>query len=190
MVENAAGVTLTTGTGHLRLDAVVAADGDPSGIARRLGLGGSAARHALALEVDLPLSSELPADTAVLTFGVRGGYAWYFPKGDHANVGAGSYRETAPTALKEVLARFARSVAAGPQAWVLSSSYSRAIQDSVLEAWRGRAANAPAAQDAIARRARLNGLARMGQYQPEATSWDGRPRRAAPSAQHSQGEAR
>ena len=59
---------------------------------------------------------------------------------------------------------------AGPQAWVLSFSYSRAIQDPVLEAWRGRAANVPAAQDAFARRARLNGLARMGQYQPEATS--------------------
>ena len=108
--EDAGGVTLTTRTGRLRVDAVVAADGDPSGIARRLGLGGPATRHALALEVDLPLASDLPPDTAVLAFGVRGGYAWYFPKGDHANVGAGSYRETDPTALKEVLARFARSV--------------------------------------------------------------------------------
>lgn len=60
--------------------------------------------------------------------------------------------------------------AAGPQAWVLSFSYSRAIQNAVLEAWRGLAANVPAAQDAFARRARLNGLARMGQYQPEVTS--------------------
>lgn len=49
-----------------------------------------------------------------------------------------------------------------PQAWVLSFSYSRAIQDPVLEVWRGRAANAPAAQDAFAHRARLNDFARMG----------------------------
>lgn len=67
-------------------------------------------------------------------------------------------------------ARLSAMNAAGPQAWALSFSYSRALQDPVLEAWRGRAANAPAAQDAFARRARLNGLARMGQYQREATT--------------------
>lgn len=110
VTEDAAGVTLTTRRGHLRVDAVVAADGDPSGIARRLGLGGPANRHALALEVDLPLSSQLPADTAVLSFGIPGGYAWYFPKGDHANVGVGSYRATSADALRQNLARFGRSV--------------------------------------------------------------------------------
>jgi geranylgeranyl reductase family protein len=110
VAEDAAGVTLTTQRRHLRVDALVAADGDPSGIARRLGLGGPAARHALALEVDLPLSPELSADTAVLWFGIRGGFAWYFPKGDHANVGVGTYRWTAHETLTEAIARFARSV--------------------------------------------------------------------------------
>ncbi len=59
---------------------------------------------------------------------------------------------------------------ADPQPWVLTFSYSRAIQDPVLAAWRGDPANAPAAQAAFADRARRNGLARMGREQPEATS--------------------
>lgn len=110
VAEDASGVTLTTRRGRLRADLVVAADGDSSGIARRLGLGGPAARHALALEVDLPLGTAPPVDTAILSFGVRGGYAWYFPKGDHANVGAGSYRETDPRVLRAALDRFARGL--------------------------------------------------------------------------------
>jgi len=108
--EDATGVTLTTRRGRVRVDAVVAADGDPSGIARRLGLGGAANRHALAIEVDLPLSPEVPIDIAILSFGLAGGYAWYFPKGDHANVGVGTYHSTSASALKRHLARFARSV--------------------------------------------------------------------------------
>ena len=110
VTEDPSGVTLTTRHGRVRADIVVAADGDPSGIARRLGLGGPAARRALALEVDMPLSSELPPDTAILSFGIRGGYGWYFPKGDHANVGAGSYRDTDPTRLRAALDRFAQSI--------------------------------------------------------------------------------
>jgi len=91
VTEDDAGVTVTTRTGRLRVDALVAADGDPSGIARRLGLGGPATRHSLALEVDLPLAAEVEPDTAILSFALPGGYAWYFPKGDHANVGVGTY---------------------------------------------------------------------------------------------------
>jgi len=116
VTEDSTGVTLATRSGRLRVDAVVAADGDPSGIARRLGLGGPPARHALALEVDLPLSRDAPSDTAILSFVIRGGYAWYFPKGDHANIGAGSYRETDPHALKASLVRFARGLGLDPTA--------------------------------------------------------------------------
>jgi geranylgeranyl reductase family protein len=114
--EDDSGVTLTTRSGRLRADAVVAADGDPSGIARRLGLGGPAARHAFALEVDLPLSGDAPTDTAILSFVIRGGYAWYFPKGAHANVGAGSYRGTDPASLKTSLVRFAGGLGLDPTA--------------------------------------------------------------------------
>lgn len=51
--------------------------------------------------------------------------------------------------------------------WELSFSYGRALQQPVLQAWAGRAENKPAAQQALYRRAELNGLARYGKYSPE-----------------------
>ncbi len=50
--------------------------------------------------------------------------------------------------------------------WKLSFSYSRALQEPALAAWRGEAANGEAAQRALAERARLNGLAAQGRYDP------------------------
>jgi fructose-bisphosphate aldolase class I len=50
--------------------------------------------------------------------------------------------------------------------WQLSFSYGRALQAPALKAWKGQAANAPAAQQAYAHRARLNGAARTGSYTP------------------------
>jgi len=54
--------------------------------------------------------------------------------------------------------------ALGPHPWVLSFSFARALQDPALAAWQGKPSNVGAAQDAFARRARLNGLAQLGQY--------------------------
>ncbi len=48
--------------------------------------------------------------------------------------------------------------------WQLSFSYGRALQQPVLQAWSGRAANKLAAQQALYQRAKLNGLARYGKY--------------------------
>jgi fructose-bisphosphate aldolase class I len=48
--------------------------------------------------------------------------------------------------------------------WELSFSYGRALQAPSLQAWRGEEANVQAAQDALAHRARMNGLARSGTY--------------------------
>lgn len=53
------------------------------------------------------------------------------------------------------------------QPWQLSFSYGRALQAAVLKAWRGAPANVPAAQQALYKRARLNGAARRGQYRAE-----------------------
>lgn len=50
------------------------------------------------------------------------------------------------------------------QPWVLSFSYGRALQEPVLKAWQGQAANVGAAQTALLKRARLNGAAREGRY--------------------------
>jgi fructose-bisphosphate aldolase class I len=50
--------------------------------------------------------------------------------------------------------------------WRLSISYGRALQETALRAWRGEAANVEAAQQALSKRARLNHLAMLGQYEP------------------------
>ncbi|MEP6873072.1 MAG: class I fructose-bisphosphate aldolase [Burkholderiales bacterium] len=52
----------------------------------------------------------------------------------------------------------------GPQPWGLSFSYGRALQEPVLLAWQGRAANVRSAQNALLERARLNGAASAGRY--------------------------
>jgi fructose-bisphosphate aldolase class I len=49
--------------------------------------------------------------------------------------------------------------------WQLSFSYGRALQQSTLDAWRGKSSNVAAAQRAFLRRAKLNGLARDGSYE-------------------------
>jgi fructose-bisphosphate aldolase class I len=51
--------------------------------------------------------------------------------------------------------------------WPLTFSYSRALQNPALKAWRGQAANAAAAQKAFYHRAHMNGLAAQGKYKPE-----------------------
>jgi fructose-bisphosphate aldolase class I len=55
----------------------------------------------------------------------------------------------------------------GTHPWQLSFSFGRALQGPALRAWRGDAANGPAAQAAYLHRARLNGAARSGAYTPE-----------------------
>jgi fructose-bisphosphate aldolase, class I len=57
--------------------------------------------------------------------------------------------------------------AMGPHPWQLSFSYGRALQAPALKAWRGEESNVQAGQDAFAHRAKMNGLARSGEYSPE-----------------------
>jgi fructose-bisphosphate aldolase class I len=56
--------------------------------------------------------------------------------------------------------------AMGRHPWEVSFSYGRALQAPVLAAWKGQESNVAAAQQALAKRARLNGLAREGKYSP------------------------
>ena len=48
--------------------------------------------------------------------------------------------------------------------WSLSFSYGRALQQSVLTAWSGKAENIPAAQKALFARAKANSEAQLGKY--------------------------
>lgn len=49
--------------------------------------------------------------------------------------------------------------------WVLSFSYGRALQASVLKAWQGKPENKEAAQAALMARAKANGEASLGKYE-------------------------
>ena len=51
--------------------------------------------------------------------------------------------------------------------WYLTISYGRALQQTALQAWQGKAENVSAAQSALLKRARLNHLAMLGRYQDE-----------------------
>jgi fructose-bisphosphate aldolase class I len=51
--------------------------------------------------------------------------------------------------------------------WKMTFSYGRALQAAPQKAWSGRRENVHAAQAAFAHRARMNGLASMGQWSPE-----------------------
>ena len=53
---------------------------------------------------------------------------------------------------------------AGELPWPLAFSFARAIQDPAMKAWAGKKENVAAAQKALVERARLNRLARLGQY--------------------------
>jgi fructose-bisphosphate aldolase class I len=48
--------------------------------------------------------------------------------------------------------------------WEISFSYGRALQQPALHAWQGKKENLTLAQDALFKRARLNGAARNGTY--------------------------
>jgi fructose-bisphosphate aldolase class I len=52
----------------------------------------------------------------------------------------------------------------GAYPWEVSFSYGRALQAPVLAAWKGQEANVAAAQAALLKRCKLNGLARKGIY--------------------------
>lgn len=54
--------------------------------------------------------------------------------------------------------------------WVLTFSFSRAIQQPALDAWKGEDANRAAAQRILYHRARCNGMAQRGQYGPDVES--------------------
>lgn len=51
--------------------------------------------------------------------------------------------------------------------WIVSFSFSRAIQQPVLEAWKGEDGNIKEAQQILVKRAKLNAAARRGEYNKE-----------------------
>ncbi|KAJ3692402.1 hypothetical protein LUZ60_012752 [Juncus effusus] len=57
-----------------------------------------------------------------------------------------------------------------PNPWHVSFSYARALQNSVLKTWQGRAENIKPAQEALLKRAKANSLAQLGKYKGDGES--------------------
>jgi fructose-bisphosphate aldolase class I len=86
------------------------------------------------------------------------------------------FRSTVPAAVpgvvflsggqsdEEATARLNTMNQIGPHPWQLSFSYGRALQAAALKAWRGDAANLDAGRQAFLHRARMNSLARSGEW--------------------------
>ncbi|RUR20039.1 fructose-bisphosphate aldolase class I [Legionella sp. km535] len=55
----------------------------------------------------------------------------------------------------------------GHQPWLLSFSFGRALQEDCLKAWAGKKENTATAQEALLKRARLNSMACLGEYQSD-----------------------
>jgi fructose-bisphosphate aldolase class I len=95
----------------------------------------------------------------------------------HATVGC--LRETVPAAVPGIVflsggqsdtlatAHLNAMNRLGLHSWELSFSYGRALQAAPLKAWGGSEDNLSAAQEAYLHRARMNGLARTGEYSEE-----------------------
>ena len=105
------GVEARVGGSSVRASFLVGADGANGIVAKTAGLGEGIVRG-VALEGNVSWQSLDPAryrGRAVVELGVvPGGYAWVFPKGDHANLGVGGWESEGPR-LRDHLARLARA---------------------------------------------------------------------------------
>eukprot|EP00762_Andalucia_godoyi_P006340 ANDGO_05818.mRNA.1 Fructose-bisphosphate aldolase len=59
-----------------------------------------------------------------------------------------------------------------PRPWYMGFSYARALQNSAMKAWAGKAENVPKAQQILLHRARMNSKATLGKYNPAEDSAD------------------
>lgn len=65
---------------------------------------------------------------------------------------------------EDATGRLSRMNEIGGFPWKMTFSYGRALQAAPQKAWSGKAENVPAAQAAFLKRARMNGLASLGQW--------------------------
>ncbi|MBW8639108.1 fructose-bisphosphate aldolase class I [Hoeflea sp. WL0058] len=68
---------------------------------------------------------------------------------------------------EEATAHLSAMNAMGDLPWALTFSYGRALQAAALQAWSGKTENVAAAQRAFSHRARMNGLAAMGDWKAD-----------------------
>jgi geranylgeranyl reductase family protein len=102
---NGAGPTVVAGGERIRAETLIGADGVNGITAKALGLGGNR-EVGVALEGNASYEVVDPAryrGRLVIEFDtVPGGYTWIFPKGDHANFGAGGWGYAGPDMRKHL----------------------------------------------------------------------------------------
>jgi geranylgeranyl reductase family protein len=98
--EPARAVTVTTSHSTYIARVLIAADGANGVTARAAGFT-ARFEEAVALEGNLPYSSDIPEDwreyVGLDLGGLAGGYGWVFPKSEHLNVGVGAWKYAAFT---------------------------------------------------------------------------------------------
>jgi len=67
----------------------------------------------------------------------------------------------------EATRRLNAITAGGPLPWKLTFSYGRALQHAPQTTWKGKPENVAAAQRAFSHRAKMNGLAALGQWKAD-----------------------
>jgi geranylgeranyl reductase family protein len=109
-VEQNGHVIIRVNGEHVRSNALVAADGVHSRVARQAGMG-RVHGTAVALEGNISPRGGVPPewqDMLGVDIGdAPGGYGWLFPKGDHVNIGVATWRHAGRT-LRERLHRLTR----------------------------------------------------------------------------------
>jgi geranylgeranyl reductase family protein len=108
-IEGRGPARLRTARGDLLAEAVIAADGAESLVARHAGLRPAAGASAMVALVVEGAGESALGQTALLDYGIPRGYAWVFPKGDVHNVGLTSYHSAVGPRLRELLDRFTRA---------------------------------------------------------------------------------
>lgn len=125
------GVTVATDTDRLSAALVIGADGCNGVSAKQLGLGGGRT-YGVAYEGNVTwddLDHSYWKGRLLLEFAtVPGGYAWVFPKGDHANVGVGGWGREGGN-LKEHLARLCKQYDIDPARVTQARGYRLPIRD-------------------------------------------------------------
>lgn len=140
---DASGATVRGDGFRARAGIVIGADG-ANGISRRaLGLGGADPEHMLAYEGNVAVEhfdiAALGDALLIEVDTVPGGYAWIFPKGDHANVGVGGWPSEGPR-LRAHLARLCTAHGVDPARLVDVRGYRIPMGDLGAPLARGRAA--------------------------------------------------
>jgi flavin-dependent dehydrogenase len=135
------GAVVATDADRLTAAAVIGADGCNGVSAKALGLG-DGVTYGVAYEGNVPwgtLPRERWQGRLLLEFdSIPGGYAWIFPKGDHANLGVGGWGREAPN-LRDHLARLCDSAGVPVEAMEHARGYRLPLRRPGDAVARGRA---------------------------------------------------